>query len=113
MTAEGKLRTKFGTRGQGPAQLAGPHYVAVNSHGNIIISDFHNHSIKAFTEEGLFLFSFGSNGKIVLSLVSVKDSSPGEGNGQFSGPTGLAVDSQDNIIVADWGNARETVPAST
>ena len=73
-TPEGKVRTKFGTRGQAPAQLAGPHYVAVNSHGNIIISDFHNHSIKAFTEEGLFLFSFGSNGKYVLTLVPVKES---------------------------------------
>ena len=31
---------------------------------------------------------------------------PGEGNGQFNAPTGVAVDSQDNILVADWGNSR-------
>ena len=30
----------------------------------------------------------------------------GEGNGQFNAPTGVAVDSQDNILVADWGNSR-------
>ena len=37
------------------------------------------------------MFCFGSNG---------------EGNGQFNAPTGLAVDAQDNILVADWGNSR-------
>ena len=30
----------------------------------------------------------------------------GEGNGQFNAPTGVAVDAQDNILVADWGNSR-------
>lgn len=30
----------------------------------------------------------------------------GEGNGQFNAPTGVAVDKNDNIIVADWGNSR-------
>ena len=48
-------------------------------------------SFKVFTSEGKFLYSFGSKG---------------EGNGQFNGPTGVAVDSMDNIIVADWGNSR-------
>ena len=93
-SSEGKLLTKFGSRGSGSSQFAGPHYVAVNSHENIIISDFHNHSVKVFTMDGKFLFSFGSNG---------------EGNGQFNGPTGVAVDAQDNIIVADWGNSRVQV----
>ena len=30
----------------------------------------------------------------------------GEGNGQFNAPTGVCVDTQDNILVADWGNSR-------
>ncbi len=106
----GKLIHKFGSRGAEQDQLAGPHYVAVNSKGNIVLSDFHNHSIKValldifsvyrliirvtmqiFDSSGDFLFSFGSNG---------------EGNGQFNAPTGVAVDDQDNILVADWGNSR-------
>ena len=40
------MLAKFGTRGSEAAQLAGPHYAAINSHANIIISDFHNHNIK-------------------------------------------------------------------
>ena len=77
-TAEGKTKCKFGSRGGSPSQLAGPHYVAVNSHGNILISDFHNHSIKVFTADGLFLFSFGSSGnnamlcKMCKTIVQVK-----------------------------------------
>ena len=58
-----KVLTKFGTRGSEGPQFAGPHYVATNSHGNIVISDFHNHNIKIFTKDGAFIFSFGTNGE--------------------------------------------------
>ena len=44
-----------------------------------------------FNQEGEFMLKFGSNG---------------EGNGQFNALTGVAVDSNGNIIVADWGNSR-------
>lgn len=46
---------------------------------------------QVFNQEGEFMLKFGSNG---------------EGNGQFNAPTGVAVDSNGNIIVADWGNSR-------
>ena len=42
----GKVLAKFGSRGSELDQFAGPHYAAVNSAGNIVISDFHNHNIK-------------------------------------------------------------------
>lgn len=94
----------------------GPHFVAVNNKNEIIVTDFHNHSVKVkklprfwcvdavfgsliqchlpsqvYNADGEFLFKFGSHG---------------EGNGQFNAPTGVAVDSNGNIIVADWGNSR-------
>lgn len=48
-------------------------------------------SPQVYSADGEFLFKFGSHG---------------EGNGQFNAPTGVAVDSNGNIIVADWGNSR-------
>ncbi|XP_059820772.1 tripartite motif-containing protein 2 isoform X1 [Hypanus sabinus] len=91
----GKLVTKFGNRGNGDKQFAGtldgPHFAAVNNNNEIIVTDFHNHSVKVFNTDGEFVLKFGSNG---------------EGNGQFNAPTGVAVDSNGNIIVADWGNSR-------
>ena len=51
----GKLVTKFGSRGSEVDQLAGPHYAAVNSLGNIIVSDFHNHNIKARPDTLLYI----------------------------------------------------------
>ncbi|XP_074427765.1 tripartite motif-containing protein 3 isoform X1 [Larus michahellis] len=69
----------------------GPHFVAVNNKNEIVVTDFHNHSVKVYNADGEFLFKFGSHG---------------EGNGQFNAPTGVAVDANGNIIVADWGNSR-------
>lgn len=54
--------------------------------------------VQVFNTEGEFLLKFGSNG---------------EGNGQFNAPTGVAVDVNGNIIVADWGNSRIQVSART
>ncbi|PKK16773.1 tripartite motif-containing protein 3-like, partial [Columba livia] len=65
----------------------GPHFVAVNNKNEIVVTDFHNHSVKVYSADGEFLFKFGSHG---------------EGNGQFNAPTGVAVDANGNIIVADW-----------
>ena len=67
------MLAKFGSRGSDGPQFAGPHYVATNSHGNIVISDFHNHNIKIFTKEGAFIFSFGTNGEIVADEIAFID----------------------------------------
>ncbi|XP_070297908.1 tripartite motif-containing protein 2-like [Salvelinus sp. IW2-2015] len=47
----GKLVSKFGSRGNGDKQFAGPHFAAVNNNNEIIVTDFHNHSVKVFTPE--------------------------------------------------------------
>ncbi|XP_037122898.1 tripartite motif-containing protein 3-like [Syngnathus acus] len=109
--ANGKLVTKFGAKGTSDRHFAeksganvtleqklsksgpvfSPHFVAVNNKNEIVVTDFHNHSVKVYNADGEFLFKFGSHG---------------EGNGQFNAPTGVAVDANGNIIVADWGNSR-------
>ncbi|XP_047247893.1 tripartite motif-containing protein 3-like [Girardinichthys multiradiatus] len=109
--SNGKLVTKFGARGTSERHFAeksganialesklsksgplfSPHFVAVNNKNEIVVTDFHNHSVKVYNADGEFLYKFGSHG---------------EGNGQFNAPTGVAVDANGNIIVADWGNSR-------
>lgn len=54
--------------------------------------------LQVYNADGEFLFKFGSHG---------------EGNGQFNAPTGVAVDGNGNIIVADWGNSRIQVGYGT
>ena len=44
--SNGKLIHKFGSRGNNEYQFAGPHFCAVNSRNDIIVSDFHNHCVK-------------------------------------------------------------------
>lgn len=56
----------------------------------------HDFLLQVYNADGEFLFKFGSHG---------------EGNGQFNAPTGVAVDANGNIIVADWGNSRIQVPS--
>lgn len=79
------------------------------------MTDFHNHSVKVRLHDLLLSFRsqqiqdvdaflcqvFTPDGELVL-----KFGSNGEGNGQFNAPTGVAVDVNGNIIVADWGNSR-------
>ena len=49
------------------------------------------HCVKVFNKEGVFLYNIGSKGS---------------GDGQFSGPVGLAVDSFGRLIVCDCDNNR-------
>lgn len=42
----GKLITKFGNRMLDGYNFAGPHFSSVNSKGDIIITDFHNHCVR-------------------------------------------------------------------
>lgn len=59
--------------------------------GRILVADSANHHIQAFDPQGNLIAAYGSFGS---------------GAGQFNTPQGLAVDSQDRVIVADQGNNR-------
>ena len=90
--ASGVFQFAWGTAGSGNGQfLNGAGGVAVDSAGNVYVTDLGNHRIEKFTSAGSFVMSWGSSGN---------------GNGQFSGPEGIAIDASDNVYIADTGNHR-------
>src|SRR6476659_6889583 len=90
--SSGVFQLGWGTSGSGNGQfLNGAGGVAVDSAGNVYVTDLGNHRVEKFTSGGSFIMSWGSSGT---------------GNGQFSAPEGIAIDATDNVYVADTGNHR-------
>jgi tripartite motif-containing protein 71 len=63
--------------------------VAVDSQGNVFVSDRDNANIQKFTSNGNFITKWGTEG---------------EGNGQFSKPESIDVDCFGHVYVADTSN---------
>lgn len=82
---------KWGTSGSGDGQFYYPTDAAVDSAGNVYVTDEGNNRIEKFTATGTFLSAWGT---------------AGAGNGQFSGPTGIAISSAGEVYVADRFNNR-------
>ena len=77
--------------------LYSPSAIAIDSSsGNVYVADSGNNRIQKFTSSGKFKPDFVT-----------KWGSPGSGDGQFSVPYGIAIDSSSgNVYVADKGNSR-------
>ena len=73
------------------AQFRFPTGIAVDSSGNMYVTDSWNNRVQKLTAEGKFITKWGSRGS---------------GDGQFRFPTGIAVDSSGNVYVADFANDR-------
>ncbi|MCC6627804.1 MAG: 6-bladed beta-propeller [Chloroflexi bacterium] len=84
-------------RGRAPGQFDSPRGIAADAQGNIVVVDTVNARVQKFDPAGAHLWAIGSTGN---------------GPGQFGrvqngpGPTGVAIDSQGNIFVADTWNHR-------
>jgi DNA-binding beta-propeller fold protein YncE len=76
---DGKLITSWGKLGTGPGELDGPHALAMDSKGRLFVGDRNNNRIQIFDQDGKFLDEWK----------------------QFSRPSGLYIDKNDNIYVAD------------
>lgn len=84
-----------GVAGSGWDTFTKPSDVLVASNGDVFVADGHdaggNNRIVKFSSAGTFLMAWGSTGN---------------GNGEFSDPHGLAMDSQGRLFVADRANNR-------
>ena len=77
-----KLGTPILTLGE----MRGPHGVAINQRGEVVVTEVSGHCVSVFTYRGKRIRSFGS------------------GQGQFTLPNGVAVDDKGNILVTDSHN---------
>lgn len=92
--SNGNFLLKWGSTGFGDGQFTGPTSIAVDSHGDVYVSESDaNHRVQKFDANGVFIAKWGSQGA---------------GDGQFgiNSPTGIAFDSSGNVFVVDGGNAR-------
>jgi hypothetical protein len=83
--------------GQGPnARFSRPQSVVVAANGDFIVSDKYNHSIRVLSPDGA-----------VRTLVGNGEAGFADGQGadaRLRYPSGLAMDPEGNVLVADWGN---------
>lgn len=80
------------------ARFDNPSYLAMDSQGNLYVSDAQNHRIRKVTPEGVVTTFAGSG------LTEFKDGTGSEAS--FGYPQGLAFDSKGNLYVADVSNHR-------
>ena len=113
MTPAGEVTTLAGLAGSSGtangtgsmARFNGPTGVAVDSAGNVYVADFLNNRIRKVTAAG-----------VVATLAGSGNFGSTDGTGsaaRFSFPTGVAVDANGNVYVADAGNSsiRKVTPA--
>jgi hypothetical protein len=97
-TLAGKAGTAGSEDGTGAAaRFLLPAGVAVDRTGNVYVADEENHTIRKVTAAGVVTTLAGTAG--------IYGSADGTGAAaQFHNPSGVAVDSHDNVYVADQGN---------
>ena len=77
--ADGKYLKEFGKKGTGPVEFDQPHALAFDSRGRLFVGDRSNNRIQILDAEGRFIEEWH----------------------QFSRPSGIYIDSNDMIYVAD------------
>ena len=105
------FESKWGAAGAGAGQFSSPAGLATDSAGNIYVADTGNHRIQKFSTAGAFLATWGwgvddGSGAFQVCTTTCEAGIAGFGAGQLAAPGGLAIDSSDNVYVADTNNNR-------
>ena len=111
-TLDGKYLGQFGSFGDGPGQLNTPWGLGLDKDGNVFVADWRNDRIQSFTAEGEWLASFGRPGTGGDASIAREHGGirvVDRPVGVFNRPSGVAVDKDGDIYVADWLNNRVQV----
>ena len=94
----------FDSPNSGSAQFNEPRGVAVDTMGNVFVADTGNNVIREITPSGGVSTIAGSYQVYAGLPLGGYANGPGLGGAMFDFPTGIAVDSADNLYVADYNN---------
>jgi sugar lactone lactonase YvrE len=84
----GKFLRIIGKTGKGPGEFRTPHAMVFDSQGRLIVADRHNHRIQILTKDGKYVGEYR----------------------EFSRASGLAIDRNDTIYVADSESSPQRHP---
>jgi sugar lactone lactonase YvrE len=113
ISPDGKVSTLAGRGPYGHADGTGeeaefyaPTSVAVDVKGNVYVAEFYSHRIRMITPEGVVSTLAGGSDPVTGNYVGAYvDDVPGL-EARFRSPTGVAVDGEGNVYVADNQNRR-------
>ena len=83
--------SEFGSAGEGDGQMIWPTSIALDSKGNVYVTDEWLNRITVFDKDGEFLSKWGT---------------PGSGDGQLDRPAGIRINSDDTVFISDSRNNR-------
>ena len=101
--ASGNNGTGTGTGVPTEAELNSPEGVAVNQYGNIFIADTNNNEIRIVNGGAIYLFAGEFNGQNA-SPAGYNGLAGQAGSMELDAPEGVAVNSSDDVFIADTGN---------
>jgi len=116
-TGEGKFLAKCGKAGSGEGEFNQPWGITLDQAGNIYVADWKNHRIQKLSPQGKFIMKIGEYGAVpapkdayAVSYMGPYISLAGTPGypkaGLLNHPTDVAVDTDGDTYVADWGNHR-------
>lgn len=96
-TTDGKLMSVWGKRGGGAEEFDTPNGVAIAEDGTVYISDSLNARVKAYKADGTLMWVWPKE-RTEATSTGIR---PAAGAAQLQVPTGLTLDGQGRIVLAD------------
>jgi hypothetical protein len=104
--SEGNFKTKWGSYGDCTVSCGNYQFnsrmglgITVDGNGYVYVADRSNYRVQKYNSDGIFISQLGG---------------PGDGDGQFSVPEGITVDSSNNVYVSDAsGRIQKFSPSGT